>query len=144
MMPAKPNPLLDLGKRMRDELAHDVPILAGRIQPEVEQAGAQKLSRQEFVALCHRNWASLDFRQAILKSMGPQNFMELAKEMVGTLGHPMVPGMQGPEGVGPLLATAPTRSLMPIPPGMTPSVAQTPSGEAPSTPMTPSAKVPGG
>lgn len=144
-MPAKPNPLLDLGKRMRDELAHDVPILAGRIQPEVEQAGAQKLSRQEFVALCHRNWASLDFRKAILQSMGPQNFMALAKEMVGTLGHPMVPGMTAPTQLHPgPLNIGPVPAPMPIPPGMTPFVNATPSGEAPSTPMTPSAKVPGG
>lgn len=117
----KPSPIDDIATTMANELDSDTKAIAASLAPEIQQVGASKMSRAEYLAYLHRNWTTPTFRTDLLKQVGNKAFIEAAQDMVAAHGHPPVPppldlsGMLGGQPPGAMMGPPPM-----APPNLTP------------------------
>lgn len=95
----KPSPLDDLATSMAAELASDTAKLAGSLKAEIQQVGTETMTKAEYLAYVHRNWADATFRTSLLKQIGNKPFLDLAQDVVAAHGHPDIPPMLDVSGM---------------------------------------------
>lgn len=111
----KQTPIDDLAQSMAQELQSDTAKLAASLKSEIQSVGTEQMTKAEYLAFVHRNWADPSFRTGLLKQIGNKQFLQVVQDVVEAHGHPPIPP---PLDVSGMLQGPTINSAMPPNPGI--------------------------
>ena len=87
----RPTPIDALAQSMAQEIQSDTEKLAASLKSEIQSVGTEQMTRAEYLAFVHRNWADPSFRTGLLQQVGNKQFLQVAQDVVEAHGHPPIP-----------------------------------------------------